>query len=769
VKKTAQKQVKNIASAIRQSMLVASIALITASTTFVGFLEYRVESKRLENRIAEVQQTALPLLANALWSFNDDTLKIIGDQILASDDILAVTVWDEEGRLRYDNLKTLDQSDPMIKTFIIHSQNEKKPIVGRLRFEYTEAPLFRSLRQTMLSFLLFNILKIIALNYFLISLLNRLVIRPLNKLGKTILLLPEDPRMEEPDTPRSLIAARSNKENEIASVTRFIAHREQRLQQLIADLQSRELTLRESESHQRDLAERLQFLMQANQLGSWEINTEDGEAIYNDRWSEILGILPAKVSPTLSFWNERIHPSDQDQFQVEWSALVKKDVTSIKNIHRIRHESGAWIWVLCTGTAVYHDASDKSPRIVGTNLDISDLVNAREEALAATKSKSEFLANMSHEIRTPLNGVLGMTSLLKRTKLDATQLEFIKTIDISGKQLLSVISDILDLSKVEAGKFELSPVATNIRTVVENVVRILGPAASTKGLTMTSEISDKVPESVYCDDTRLQQVLVNLTSNATKFTAFGGVRIVVDARPSERYPERVEVEFHVIDNGIGIPPDALKNMFKAFSQADATVNRKYGGTGLGLAISKQIVGLMSGEISVSSVINSGSDFKFTILVPTTASVDLPHNIEENLAFRNLNVLIAEDNLISQKVLFKMIRTQGILSSLASNGVEAVHQAVSTQYHLIFMDLVMPEMDGLEATRRILAHVKAKGLPTPTIIAVTATATPESTASLKAIGFADVLEKPITLNQLKKTILLAMANSDNAIPSAKEAS
>lgn len=747
------KQVKNIASSIRQSMIIASIFLVTFFTVVQAWIEYRIDSRKLEGRIAEMERTSRPLVAIALWNFNDDTIKVIGDQLLSNNEVLTVSIWDEFDKLHYVNMKDLDHAYPVERTSIIQSQRDKAKVLGRMKVVYTEKPILENLTQTFLSILLFNFIKIAVLNYIIMNLLNRLVIRPLNKLGKTILLLPEDQRIGESLNPRSMMAARAGKENEIGTVTRFIAHREQRLQQLIADLQTREATLRESESHQRDLAERLQFLMQANQLGSWEIDILDGSAVYNDRWGEIIGISAGKISPYFSFWTDRIHADDMLRFKEEWNALAKGEVASIKNIHRIQHESQQWIWVLCTGTAVYHDTTDHSSRIVGTNLDISDLVNAREAALAANKSKSEFLANMSHEIRTPLNGVLGMTSLLKRTKLDATQLEFIKTIDISGKQLLSVISDILDLSKVEAGMFDLSPVPTSIRNVVENVVRILGPVATNKGLSMTFEIADSVPNLVYCDDTRLQQVLVNLAGNAAKFTSFGGVKIVVDARPSPTHADRQEIEFHVIDNGIGIPTESLKNMFQPFSQADATVTRKFGGTGLGLAISKQIVGLMNGEISVTSAVNIGSDFKFTIHVPAVAESDISPLDEVNVVNQNLKIMIAEDNLISQKVLFKMIRGQGFLASLAINGVEAVHQALTQQYHIIFMDLVMPEMDGMEACKRIMTQAKSAGLPPPTIIAVTASNSPEISSKLTEIGFSGSYEKPISNSQVREIISL----------------
>ena len=745
---------------MQRTIMVSSVILLVTLTSIQGFYEYRINRQKLEDEIRDLDATVKPLIANAIWLVDNQLLKALGDQMLSREEVVSVSIWDSQGKQLYTNQSASYTSDASIIDDLIPSPAEtsyNNSAIGKLQIGYTTSFLVNDIIKSLINILLFNVMKIAVLTGIISWLLNKRVVTPLNQLATTITSLPETP--SENGTRVHVDVSHDGEPNEIDMVAQFIEQREEHLQTLITDLRAREETLRDSEIHQRDLIERLEFILRANMLGSWDISLLAESASYNDRWYEMIGLRMTQPANSADAWFSRVHPDDLKPLKNSIDEHISGKTTSIKFIHRIRHENGHYIWVMCTGTAVSRNTQNQATRILGTNLDITDLVTAREDALMANRSKSEFLANMSHEIRTPLNGVLGMTSLLKRTTLDPMQSEFIKTIEISGRQLLSVISDILDLSKVEAGKFELSPAKTSISTVIENVIRILQPAADAKGLGLKFEIGSTVPSAVYCDDTRLQQVLVNLANNAIKFTAHGQIYIHVAGRPSTNFPDRVELEFHVVDEGIGIPPENLKNLFRAFSQADASVTRKYGGTGLGLAISKQIIELMSGKISVTSEVNRGSDFFFTIQIPTVTAMEQAAVIADMAqTSRHINVLIAEDNLVNQKVLFKMLRNHGITPAVATNGVEATHLATTNHYDLILMDLIMPEMDGIEASKRIISHAQSTGAKMPIIIAITATVNDELKVRLKNIGIDTAFEKPLSMTQINQSLRL-VADTD----------
>jgi len=396
---------------------------------------------------------------------------------------------------------------------------------------------------------------------------------------------------------------------------------------------------------------------------------------------------------------------------------------------------------------------------------MEDLRKTKEEAVEAVRTKSAFLAMMSHEIRTPINGVIGMTQLLSGTDLNPEQDKFVRTIQVSGEMLLSVINDILDFSKIESGKLELENAPLDVRALVRDIYDVQLAKAKEKNLKFEVIMQSLVPPFIVGDITRLRQILLNIVSNALKFTDTGSVRIGVRLASDQVTTDNSSFQllFSVTDTGIGITNEQMLRLFQPFSQATASTSRKYGGTGLGLVICKNLVETMGGKIQVESKTNQGSVFSFT--VTTQATKEKPNYTLQDAINKGVNsnvrlgdriplkILIAEDNLINQELAMAMLIKMGYQPDVVDNGLAVLEALQVNHYDLLLLDVQMPEMDGLETATYLVNHWHElqTGYERPTIIAMTASAMQGDREMCLRAGMDDYISKPIMMDSLQRTI------------------
>jgi PAS domain S-box-containing protein len=458
---------------------------------------------------------------------------------------------------------------------------------------------------------------------------------------------------------------------------------------------------------------RFRSLAAAAPVGIFQTDADGACCYVNDRWCEIAGM--SAIEAAGQGWLRALHPADRVSVSDAWrDAVASRRPFALR--YRFLRPNGNDSWVMGNAVASY-DGAGRINGYIGTVTDVTEshqqaqaLERAKSEAEAAMRAKSLFLANMSHEIRTPLNAVVGMTTLLLDTPLSPDQRDFVHTIRSSSDSLLEVINDILDYSKVDAGKLEIERRSFDLRRVVEESLDLVTPRALEKNLNLAYLIEDATPEALIGDPTRLRQVLVNLLSNAVKFTHQGEVLVTVDSQRIDEVSERVH--FAVRDTGIGIAAEQLPRLFQSFTQVDASTTRKYGGTGLGLAISRRLAELMGGEVSAESEPGHGSVFHATVLVARASSSEPADFLQHDApALKGKRILIVDDNLSNRRILTQLALRWGMKPSTLPSALEALDRVRHGEaFDVAVLDMSMPEVDGLELASEIRRRRDPDELP-----------------------------------------------------------
>ncbi|MDR2301254.1 MAG: response regulator [Deltaproteobacteria bacterium] len=529
------------------------------------------------------------------------------------------------------------------------------------------------------------------------------------------------------------------------------------------------LNVTEQKKIEQDLAtrkEQMELFFKAADFGAWDYDVLANKIEYNDIFLKMLGYEKGDLAETFETWMSLVHPDDREMIQNSTARLRKPNNDSLAYEVRLRRKDGTYIWTYDVGRVMERNEEGRAVRVIGGNFDFTNRKRmekelfeiaeqerkahlARELAEESARSKSEFLANMSHEIRTPMNAIQGLTHLVLQTDLTDIQFEYLQRISTATSALLRIINDILDFSKIEAGKLEIEKTNFSLKTLVQSSMALHQNQADAKGIGLTLNFPEDLPGYLVGDQIRVGQIINNLLSNAIKFTQKGSVSLSVGLK--ETLGRQVVLLFSVKDSGIGLSAEQRGQLFKAFTQADASITRRYGGTGLGLTISKRLSEMMGGTIWCESQPGEGSTFSFTIVLELGTE---PKEETERSVFnlKGLKALVVDDNPTALEIIKAALEREGMLVWGFTSGQEALDHINDKpqDIDLCLIDWKMPSMDGLETIRRI----KDSGALKDTVVFVMVTAydRDEVLGSAKELGVVQVLTKPVTSSHLHDVLM-----------------
>lgn len=506
--------------------------------------------------------------------------------------------------------------------------------------------------------------------------------------------------------------------------------------------------------------EMLDMALEATRAGIWDVDLSTGKIVLHrlDIWEKITGYTIQDFPEfNLDIWKQITHPEDIGIVVDNFEKMAKDQSKYYMEEYRMLHKNGQWIWVRAHGKISQYDKSGKPLHVYGTHISIDENKKAEQKARNASMAKSEFLTNISHEMRTPLNGIIGFSDLLLQTELSDLQLHYLKTVNTSASSLLDLINDVLDISKIEAGKLELDPERIDIIELCEQIADMLKYRIHQKNLELLLNISPRLPRYVIADRLRIRQVLVNLLGNASKFTHEGEIEFKIEASSVTERSDEMDFTFSVRDTGIGIAEESQLRIFESFSQADGSITRRYGGTGLGLSISNKLLEKMNSKLELKSREGEGSEFYFTVRLPAEQKqkeeTEIPHELK--------TVLIADDNQPNCGIIQEMLGSMGIKSDVAESCNELTDMLrKNNDFNLVIIDRDLPLPSQYETLPEVFSDLNRK---IPIILMYNSTNISFNCfTSDKIIKYTNIV-KPVTQGELIKAVNSSFSVAD-VIPS-----